>query len=354
MNPLFVNIIICISIILFSKIIPLDRNAKEKFMLYATFVSLVFFHTFIDIYSIPDLEPYYLEFLQVEHNTWTEILSGETSRLEIGFLVLLKLVNSIGGDFRIVLLICSLLIITPYYIAIRKYSPYAALSVILILLTTYNQSLFVLRQHIAIAITIYSYQFVINRNFRKFAIAMVLAFLFHKSSIVFIPIYFIYGIKNNKSYIITIIASTVVLSLITRVLYSSIGFEMGYNTYIEDNENTTNNLQSILYLLILIAYIFFINNSSLKPGINKLSLTLLIFTTILCSVGIGLSMISRLSLYYNAILFISTPLTSRYINDNIIKFAYVICIIAVFTYMTFYGSFYNFIEGYNLDFNPIR
>lgn len=63
---------------------------------------------------------------------------------------------------------------------------------------TYNA----MRQCIAIAIGMWAFSFVLQGNYKKFIIGVIIASLFHNTAIMFIPIYLIYGIlqKNNKLY----------------------------------------------------------------------------------------------------------------------------------------------------------
>lgn len=57
------------------------------------------------------------------------------------------------------------------------------------------------RQGIALGITLVSTIYIFKRKIVYFSLLIILAFLFHKSSIVFFPFYFIYNIKYNFSII---------------------------------------------------------------------------------------------------------------------------------------------------------
>ncbi|MBC8305402.1 MAG: EpsG family protein, partial [Pelagibacterales bacterium] len=81
---------------------------------------------------------------------------------------------------------------------------------ILITLGFYTFSFNAARQGIALAIFIYSMQFIINNKFKYFILFIGLGFFFHKSIIVALPLYFLFRLEFNIRLIILLLFSTIV------------------------------------------------------------------------------------------------------------------------------------------------
>jgi len=114
---------------------------------------------------------------------------------EPGFYYLNYFVAAINGSYTLVLVIQALIIYSLHYHIFRKYSisPFVSL---MIWFGFYMGSIFFVRFNVALALTLFSFIFIEERKFWKFLICVVIAFLFHRSAILFIPAYFLY----NKSF----------------------------------------------------------------------------------------------------------------------------------------------------------
>ncbi len=352
MNPIVFSFILCIIWAVVVQLIN-KRVIRDKVYLYPTFILILIIHAFVDIDSVPDLPVYKSAFDVVATTPWDrvyKIYSMGYEKMEVGFLYTMKCITSIGGDFRLFLFVTSLLIIIPYYKISEKYSQSVILSILMFLLLTNNQSTFVLRQHIAIGITLLSYPYIIERKHIKFLLLMLIAFLFHKTAIIFLPIYYIYGIKSPKRTIILLSISFIVALFAMRFLFMYLGGLVGgYDTYILDDENGTNAKTGIFYTLYLVCYIVFCGKKCIEPGMNRFILYTLIISCIINVAGLGLSLISRLGLYYNVILILAIPLIYANIKNNGLKYAFLIITLLVFGYINFGGSRYEFIAPYALS-----
>lgn len=78
-----------------------------------------------------------------------------------------------------------------------------------------------LRQYTAIAILLFSLQYVIDRSFGKFIIIVLLATTVHQTAICFSLIYFVYPIKISKKYLLmTVIGSVAIYIFLGNFLFS--------------------------------------------------------------------------------------------------------------------------------------
>lgn len=315
------------------------KNKAFDNMIYAiVFLVMVIAKTFIDLDALPDLIHYFWGSKELSTVDWLSVTKHDLVSLkcpEIGFRYILKLGSFLGG-FKFSLFIIAVIHTYAFIYSSKKYSPFIIISLIIFVLGSI-QSFFVLRQWLAIAVTLFSYQYIINRNWKIFTLLMLLAFSMHQTAIVFVPVYFIYGIKNVKRMYIVLFATTIFTVISFSVVFNYFAASMvGYGHYINDQEsNTTTLLISLCYLL---TYIFFLKRDIYKDGINKLMFVILILNFIAMLAGYSFSGINRLMMYYSVVIFLSVPITMKYIKNPFVRFAYITTVILINTYMYFYGS----------------
>ena len=131
--------------------------------------------------------------LQLDWNL-SQILNYE--RYELGFKLLTKMITLIFNNTQFYAFIIATISIIPIAYIIYKYSKIPLLSVILYVAIDFYAFIFSgLRQGIAIALTFYSYRYIVENKTLKYLCCILLATLFHTSAIVFLPVYFIRKIK---------------------------------------------------------------------------------------------------------------------------------------------------------------
>lgn len=110
---------------------------------------------------------------------------------------------------------------------------------------------FILRQAISISILMYSIKYIEDKKLTKFIISVLIATLFHKTSLVFFPVYFLCNIDYKKYicyiwptiYILTFIFKDSIMYILRNKFYSS------YNDFIYSGEGY---LSLLMYICILI------------------------------------------------------------------------------------------------------
>ena len=147
-------------------LVLLINNKKSRnngFLFSVIFVVLLYLHSCINPNTMEDLPRYCDSFRQWANMALEDILVTYR-KTEYAFLILNWFVSLFTDNFGMFLLVESFIMMLCYYIWCFKYSPYIMLSLLLMLLLTFNQSIFVLRQHLAIAITLLSYPYILNLN----------------------------------------------------------------------------------------------------------------------------------------------------------------------------------------------
>lgn len=136
---------------------------------------------------------------------------------------------------------------------IYKYSKDPMISyIILITMSYFAFSLTGLRQTIAIAIILFSYDYIIQKKLLKFLIIVTVASLFHQSALFFLPAYFISNKQvNNKKVLEGLLAVPIVFVL--RPLLVSIVQALLYETYSIDLAQGAGGWPTLLVYFLIIA-----------------------------------------------------------------------------------------------------
>ena len=130
-------------------------------------------------------------------------------RYEIGYIYLNKVLSSIFDNHQILLVITSGYIYFVFGRFIYKYSKSPWLSVFLFFTMRYfDMSMSVIRQMLAIATLILSYDYIIEKKPLKFYLTVLIACLFHVAAIVFLPAYHISKFKISNKFTITMLIFT--------------------------------------------------------------------------------------------------------------------------------------------------
>lgn len=122
--------------------------------------------------------------------------------MEIGFVLLNRLVSIFTSEFAVFIFFLSPLILIPVYKQI-KHSEIPWLSLLLYLtIGTFFEGFNILRQILAASIMFYAYKYVLKDQFKKFIFFVVLATTIQMSSILMVISYFLLRLKAKKSTIL--------------------------------------------------------------------------------------------------------------------------------------------------------
>ncbi len=124
---------------------------------------------------------------------------------EIGFNLLVKIIFFLSGyeNYLLVFAIYAFFTILFFMLAMYEQSDDFAFSFFLFMaLGYYFQTFSTVRYYLALAIALYSMKFVLNRQWVKFILIVLLGATFHKSLLVIIPLYFLAQLKWKKWMII--------------------------------------------------------------------------------------------------------------------------------------------------------
>lgn len=334
---LYVYFIIFVSLLVFCiKINAKNSKIRDNYFLIISFILLGFVHIFKNPASVPDILEYIEGFKEIRQHDFHYWLSNTLVSLkaEKGYIILNKIISSFTDNPFWLIFVTSIIILSGYFYSIRKYSPFVWLSVILYIMGPYAQSIYVLRQHMAMSIVLYTYPFIIERKFWSYILISLLAFSMHQSAIVILPLYFLYQIKNFKTllvlgscFIVFAVANTsyLVELFVQRFLSDYVYYLNGE----ESNWKVCALLSSVLVMRVLI-----MKKAFLQEGIDRLLSLILSIGVSISFVGIGLPGISRLNMYYSSCFFLVIPNTLSHLKHigirRALAIAYLIFLLVFF------------------------
>ena len=254
--------------------------------------------------------------------------------------------------------IMAFLILFFFFYSFWKFAAAPVFSAVLfVCLGPFFDSLNGVRQYAAIAIFVYSWLFIIRKQFGRYLIALIIGSFFHRSILFMIPIYWLVTLKYNKTIlwllcILFIPLSFVSDSLLPRLmsffpqyaLYEDMSFAVG-------NNNTLSLLRLVfpvfLFLLCIKLY------DSLSKNRENLILCNLSFISILITILFPTVQIAiRIGFYFQAAFLFLIPVLSQYMKGRSALAFKAICIGygLAFLYFTQFSKPVAKIWPFRLDF----
>lgn len=172
---------------------------------------------------------------------------------EPGIIVLMKLVSLISTDKQFYIIFLGIIILIPIFYMIWKYSENAILGISVFYAMGFLTSTSIYRQWIAIAILTYSIKYIENRKPWKFLITIVIASLFHRTAIIFVIAYFIYGKKIDGKIIVGSLGMGMILGICGKYILRFL------NLFARNEEMVSQNggakLLVVLWGCVIVAYV---------------------------------------------------------------------------------------------------
>ncbi len=223
------------------------------------------------------------------------INSGVDRFSEPMFNLLNRVAKWLFNDFQGVLVLSALATGIFCFKAMYEQSISVPISLLFLFLSgIYFNSLNQLRQGISMAIMLYAFKYVGDRKFGKYLFWIIIAYLFHASSLVYIPAFFFVRLKPSiKGYAIAFVACIAALPVL-QVLFRLIMSVTRYGWYADSVYNTgaqANDfyllgfLFQMVVMIILIYYRFVTDEVDLQydymMNMYFASLIMLLFTSTL-------------------------------------------------------------------------
>lgn len=192
-----------------------------------------------------------------------------TEEIEWIFVLINKLVFDFGLPFYIVTFIMALIAVSLKFTAIYKNVAFPTLALMFYFMPImFFEDSGQMRQGLGIAVCVASFKFIKDRNLFMFLLCMYIALGFHKTSIVFLPAYWIVKIPMNRKRIfwvlvVALLSSPLELYRLGGGLFGSIApddLSGAYTGYLDDRyygtevETGLNDIVKLFFIGILIKY----------------------------------------------------------------------------------------------------
>lgn len=268
-------------------------------------------------------------------------------KMETGWIVFCKLLSYISSNYHILLIGTSLIMVGAYCRTIYKYSPIVWLSAFIYVCTVYSQSLFVLRQHMAMAICLFTIPLIIKREWLKSILIYLLAISIHKTAIIFGLVFIFYNFRIDRKFLIWLVIATLVVSGMSAILFNWLFMHTWYGSYSErDGSNYTIFL---INLCVLLLYCYSINwRTSSVSSFEKCFLIMGILALSCSFIGVGFSPTNRLVKYFTISSIFLIPMGVKKLKEPGLKIIVTISVLILFLLLFLAPSDVKYIQDYTL------
>jgi len=257
-------------------------------------------------------------------------------------------------SFIIVYLICF---------GIRKLSINFYLSVVLFVVGWfYFESMNVVRQYVAISILFAAFYLFLEKKYLLYIIAIFIAFQFHKSAIIMLPIIFLVKIKYPKWLMISAVITTflagnklmlLILDLILELSGTLLGSYANYTLErVRQMTIVNTGLLRVFYNLIAIVLLLLYGKMKKKFPFNYIYINLVVFSVLIYNVFMYVQPIMRLSWYLFIFILVLIPYILKCFTpqSRFLIITVIVLVFCSFTIKTLTSEYYI----YNFNFNLVN
>ena len=284
----------------------------------------------------------------------------DAHHIEIGYMVIEKFCLLFTKDYQLLFAVTSAIIIGLTFYTIYKESPYPALSVAIYFLIGYFfHSLNIMREYLAISVLLFSYKYLIKKNYIKWIISVIIAFLLHSTSLIFVAAILLCDreIFDLKRTIIISILLFVFGRYVWEILVDLVISKTRFISYIgskfdkQDIRTLDIIVNSILYIIIYYLY----KNTKEVGRLEKFFLNVQALALFFMVSAATMYLLFRLSFYFGIFNIISIPyfLKKSDINkrDKIILIAVLMTTLCTNIYITNIKGNKDRVSPYKIVFN---
>lgn len=259
---------------------------------------------------------------------------------EIGFNIFTKVVAFFTRDERIYFAISALIcLIPPAWFILKNSSNVFISTLIYINLSFFYCTMNFLRQGIAIAIMLLSWQFLVKRKFVPFLLVILLASTFHVAVLIILPMYFLVNMKIEIKTILLycygwlcfFISSDGFIKLITELFYPE------YQNSVFINEGLSI-VHCIIPLLLVVAVLLLARQSDITR-VNRYLANMLLIATFFMIAMSKHAIFERLSYYPYIFVLLLIPNLFELVKQWFDKRIYVITIISAMLIFFIYNIY---------------
>lgn len=290
--------------------------------------------------------PTYSNFFSTYRFYSFEDILKEDQLQELGYVVLNKIIGEFTDNSIYLFIITSFMILILYFHQIARDSKYAWLSLLLfITVGDYYPSFNILRQILAVAIIFSGSKYLYERNFYKYCIVILLAFLFHRSSIIMLPFYFLLNLKISFKNIVTLFSGSLILILVFDKIFPIIQ-QYFYSNYTSQSYGITGQSWMAALWPFTIAVFCTIHNNKFDKDSTKQNVwfNASIFYALFSILSIQIQLVQRLMYFFSPYILLAVPLIINKLPSKFDKLIYKVAfsfILLIWHFIAFSDSGYD-------------
>ena len=284
----------------------------------------------------------------------TNVFKYITNRnIEPLYLLVNYIISRFTNSVNVLYFALQLIIMTFVYLACLEtkkdnyYLPY-----IFFMILSFNRSLNMCRQTIAISIILFAcYRYAFNGKLAKFIVMVIIAAGFHKIAYIAISMYFIHYLINNKNY------STInKFALICALCVFFIGFQpimkalinhniinSKYDYYVSSGNSNLIKIETILECLILFITLLLNRYLLSKDKLNNTLTLFLVFDIVLYFLGIYANYAQRIAYFFGYFnIFILAEYINLFKNKKQKSVIAITLIMLLCIYSSYYYGYHNY------------
>ena len=258
-----VYLFVALSPILLSLAFPsycTDKKQKRCFYVALVFIFLLFVGCRSIYLGSEDTQQYVYSFSKARLSTsLTDYLASRTAT-ETGFNVFEWFLTHILRFDQAIILVTSFLYIASVCVFADRNSKNPALTITLyITIELFLFNIQGMRQSIAMSLCLLSYEFIKNRKLVPFLLLCFLALTFHRTAVVFFPMYFLYGLKVTRIRVLALLPIFILVLLFSKYIvsvandvFSSGGIDRQYS----DSTGNGGFFTLVIHLVIIVFSLF--------------------------------------------------------------------------------------------------
>ncbi len=252
------------------------------------------------------------------------LMNNDIPRIEYSFKAIVKIAHLIGFNQQFIFFVYAVITYVFIFLSIKYFDSKAKYRHIITLLvlqyflfTGFNT----VRQMVAVAIFFYAIRFIVNKNFVRYIIWIIIASFFHKSAMICLIFYFVLNL-NIKKFIMILIVSPIflIMDLGNKLLslYVLISGNSWYDPYLTDfNSSVDVSGGKVMFVLYAIALILAITSNKIELEKNEKIIINLFICYIMILFATLSSVIATRALYYPMVsLILVFPMITKYFHGK--------------------------------------
>ena len=333
------NVLFPIALYLIIFVCVKSRKLGWDVYFFVLFIYLVVFLSCFNYQTFPDVRTYNRHYEFLVQNSISVFYYYHGYVLEIGYVAFNKLLTFLSSDPRVIYIARGFIFSICILYVIRKHSTNYLLSFLIFFLCFgVNQSVFVVRQYLALAIFLLSINSILHKQLIKFIVIWAIAFSIHGSLIICLPLYWIYNYLNiNKSSMFFWVFIAILGACLAHFLFDFVAEKLGiYEAYLlfNDEEGTSAGML-MRTLVILIPLLLFCSSKIRLEAYGKLYFFTGLLNTCFGIAVIGIPSGSRLVTNYNAFAILIIPYVFSSLKVKNTRYIYFCSILLIFYILYF-------------------